>query len=124
MINRRKYDPNLSLFTPNLIFFPTTGGNRMLESEFQTTLIRRLRSVLPGSIVIKNDPSYIQGFPDLLVLYKDRWAALEVKKSATAKARPNQRHYVDLLATMSFARFVYPENVEEVLSAIQQAFRS
>lgn len=96
----------------------------MLESEFQKTLIHRLRAALPGAIVIKNDPSYIQGFPDLLVLYKDHWAALEVKKNATAKARPNQRYYVDLLSTMSFSRFVYPENVEEVLDAIQQAFRS
>ena len=69
------------------------------------------------------DPNEIQGIPDLLVLYENKWAALEGKKSANAPHRPNQDYYVNLMNKMSFASFIYPENKEEVLYELQQAFR-
>ena len=50
----------------------------MKESGFQRKLIQEIRNRFPGCAVLKNDPTYIQGFPDILVLYEDRWAALEV----------------------------------------------
>lgn len=80
--------------------------------------------MFPGCIVLHLDPTEIQGIPDLLILYKNRWAALEGKKSATASHRPNQEYYVDLMNKMSFAAFIYPENKEEVLYELQQAFQS
>ena len=73
---------------------------------------------------MKNDPNYIQGIPDLIVLWGDRWAALEVKRSSTAPQRPNQEYYVVSMNQMSFARFIYPQNKEEVLNELQQSFRS
>lgn len=79
--------------------------------------------MFPGCIIMKTDTSYIQGIPDLLVLFEDKWALLEVKKSAKAKARPNQPYYVKLLDKMSFSSFIYPENMEKVLDALQQTFR-
>lgn len=96
----------------------------MLESGFQTRLIQELKKRFNGCIVMKNDPSYIQGIPDLLVLYKNKWAALECKKNAAAKKRPNQEYYVDLMNRMSFSKFIYPENKEEVLHELQQSFES
>lgn len=96
----------------------------MLESDFQTRLIQELKKRFNGCIVMKNDPSYIQGIPDLLVLYKNKWAALECKKNAAAKKRPNQEYYVDLMNRMSFSKFIYPENKEEVLHELQQSFES
>lgn len=96
----------------------------MLESKFQAGLIKELKKIFPGCIVMKNDSSYIQGIPDLLVLYKNRWASLEVKKNASAAKRPNQEYYVGLMNKMSFARFICPENKEEVLSDLRKAFKS
>ncbi len=96
----------------------------MLESAFQSKLIKELKSMFPGCIVTKNDPNYIQGFPDLTVFYKNKWATLEVKRSSTANIQPNQRHYIEQMDEMSFARFICPENKEEVLHDLQQAFEA
>ena len=92
-----------------------------LERDFQAKLIKELKVMFKGCIIVKNDPNYIQGIPDLLILYNDRWAALEVKKSAIAHHQPNQEYYVDLMDQMSFAAFIYPENKEEILYELQQA---
>ena len=91
-----------------------------LERDFQAKLIKELKVMFKGCIIIKNDPNYIQGIPDLLILYNDRWAALEVKKSELASHRPNQEYYVNLMNEMSFASFIYPENKEEILYELQQ----
>lgn len=92
-----------------------------LERDFQAKLIKELKVMFKGCIIVKNDPTYIQGIPDLLILYNDRWAALEVKKSEHAHHQPNQEYYVDLMDQMSFAAFIYPENKEEILYELQQA---
>ena len=86
--------------------------------------MKELKDIFVGCIIMKNDSSYIQGIPDLLILYKDRWAALEVKKSATASHRPNQEYYVDKMDEMSYASFIYPENKEVVLDELQQTLFS
>lgn len=93
-----------------------------LERDFQAKLIKDLKNIFKGCIILKNDPSYIQGIPDLIILFEDKWAALEVKKSRTASHRPNQEYYVDLMDGMSFASFIYPENKEEILYELQQSF--
>lgn len=96
----------------------------MRENKFQSDLIKELKKLFPGCIVLKNDPNYIQGIPDLLILYGKRWASLECKKSADAPARPNQPYYVKRMNKMSFSRFIFPENKEEVLRELQSAFKS
>ena len=93
-----------------------------LERDFQASLIRELKDIFKGCIVMKLDSSYMQGVPDLLILYKDKWATLECKQSATAKRRPNQTYYVNKMDEMSFSRFICPENKEEVIHDLQQAF--
>lgn len=95
-----------------------------LESAFQRkTLIPELERRFPDCVILKNDPGYIQGIPDLTVLYKNRWALLEVKKSAKASHQPNQDDYVDRLDHMGFSRFVYPENLDEVMDDLESYFR-
>lgn len=95
----------------------------MKESKFQHDLIEEIKEMFPGCMVLMNDPTYIQGIPDLLILYKNKWAALEAKRDKKAKHRPNQDYYVSKMNEMSFSRFIYPENKQEVLNDLQQAFR-
>ena len=94
------------------------------ENQFQAKLIRDIKATYPGCVVLKNDASYLQGFPDLLILYKDRWAALECKREKDAHKQPNQEYYVDMLRKMSYANFICPENRNEVLNDLQQTFGS
>lgn len=94
----------------------------MIESAYQSRLIKKLERRFPGCLVLKNDSSYIQGIPDLAVFYRDRWAMLEVKAHGNAPHQPNQDWYVDRLNAMSFAAFIYPENERAVLDALQEAF--
>lgn len=91
-----------------------------LESGFQDRLIRRIKDIFPGCIVLKMDR--IQGIPDLLILFGGKWAALECKRSEDAPHRPNQDYYVNLMNMMSFSRFVYPENKDEVLNELSVFF--
>lgn len=93
-----------------------------LERDFQANLIKELKELFVGCLVMKLDSGYLQGIPDLLILYKNKWATLECKKDSRAKKQPNQEYYVGLMNEMSFSRFICPENKEEVLNDLQQSF--
>ena len=93
-----------------------------LESKFQKDLMDEIKATYPGCIVMKNDSGYIQGIPDWTILYKDKWAVLEAKRERNAKHQPNQDHYVEQLNNMSFSRFIYPENKDEVLAELRKVF--
>ena len=93
----------------------------MLERDYQSKLIKKLNVLFPGCVVLKNDSDYIQGIPDLTILYGDRWAMLEVKTDEMASTQPNQPYYVRVLNEMSFAAFIYPSNEQDILSALQRA---
>ena len=95
-----------------------------LEKDFQSSLIKKIKTRMPNAIVMKNDSNYIQGMPDLLILNNSKWAALECKKAKKAKHQPNQEYYVNLMNEMSFAAFIFPENEMEVLDAVQRTLES
>lgn len=94
------------------------------ESKFERALVRELLRLYPGAFILKNDANLIQGFPDRLILFEDRWAAFEVKADETSGHRSNQDYYVDILNQMSYAEFVYPNNKERFLYELQQALRA
>lgn len=96
----------------------------MLERDFQKELKKELKRRFPGCYILKNDSGYFQGIPDLLLLWKDKWATLEVKKNASASHRPNQDYYVEDMNSMSFSAFIYPENKEEVLNELERKLKS
>lgn len=91
----------------------------MRENRYQSTLVKELRFRFPQCIILRNDSDYLQGVPDLTILFNDRWAALEVKASESAPAQPNQNFYISLFNEMSWAAFIYPENQDDVLEALQ-----
>lgn len=93
-----------------------------LESGFQDKLRNDLKKLFPGCMIFKMDQ--IQGIPDLLVLYKNKWFSLECKKSTSAKRQPNQEYYVGLMNEMSFSRFICPENKQEVLDELRKTFKA
>lgn len=94
----------------------------MRESRFQSELKNELSEMFPGCIILKNDANYIQGFPDLTILYKNMWAVLECKRSLYESYQPNQEYYIEELDAMSFASMICPENKEAVLYELQRAF--
>ena len=94
-----------------------------LERDFQSGLIQELYELFPNCLVLKLDANYIQGIPDLLLLWRDKWAILECKRSERSIHQPNQDYYISMMNEMSFARFIYPENKEEVLCELQSALQ-
>ena len=108
-------------FETHPIVFVAKGG-AVNESQYQALLTLRIRNLIPDCIVLKTDPKDIQGIPDLIILYKNMWAMLEVKISRKAKVQPNQQYYIDTLGEMSYCSFISPDNEGEVLYELQQAF--
>lgn len=97
---------------------------RTPEGKFQDKLVNDLKAIFSGCLIMKNDANARQGIPDLLILYKDRWALLEVKKSEDAPSRPNQPWYVEWAAANSFGAFIFPENRDVVLKELSRFFKS
>lgn len=94
----------------------------MLESKYQRHIVKRLETTFDGCMVLKNDSGYRQGIPDLLILFKDRWAMLEVKPSYDFTFQPNQCYYLGILDEMSFAAVIYPDNEDEIFDDLQHTF--
>jgi hypothetical protein len=94
----------------------------MNEARYQTRLIKRLKEEFPGCVILKNDPSYMQGVPDIIILFNERWAMLEIKLDENSSRQPNQDYYIHLLDKMSYASFVNPENEENIIYDLQFAF--
>jgi len=94
----------------------------MNESAYQRKLIKKIRDLLPGCMILKNDPSYMQGVPDIIILFETQWAMLEIKRAVDANTQANQEYYITLLDEMSYASFIYPEIEEAVLDDLQRSF--
>lgn len=94
-----------------------------LETDFQTNvLIPEIERRFPDSMVLKNDPTYLQGIPDLTIINGPFWAMLEVKKSPTASFRPNQKYYVEQLNYLGFCAVVCPSNLKFVMDSMESYF--
>lgn len=94
----------------------------MLEAQFQRNVLARINRQFPLCTILKNDPAWQQGIPDILILFGNRWAMLEFKQTTSSARRANQEYFIDMFNQMSFARFVHPDNVEDVLHDLQQTF--
>lgn len=93
---------------------------RTREGQYQAKLIKKLKQLFPGCLILKNDAQYLQGVPDVLILFHGTWGALEVKLALDSEIQPNQSYYIDMMDRMSFAAFICPENEDEVLYDLQR----
>lgn len=119
-----RYETRLQLLICFLKGFKPMGR---LERDFQPKLLEDIEHLFPGCMTMKNDANYRQGVPDLLILFQNKWALLEVKKSYKdflENQQPNQDYYIQWAQTNSFGAFVYPENKTEVLQALVQFFNN
>ena len=95
----------------------------MLESEFQSALVKDIKRIVPDAIVTKNDPNRVQGIPDIIICFGKKYAMLECKRSKDSHHQPNQDYYIDKLKSWNvFAAFIYPENRACVLEALRRYF--
>lgn len=94
----------------------------MKESNIQSDIIKRLKGM--GCVVIKyeQNATTLKGFPDIMFMKGPFWGALEVKTSKKAHKQPGQQDWIDKLNEMSYAKFIYPENKEEILNEIKEFF--
>ena len=90
--------------------------NAKPETLYRSELVKRIERILPDCTVFRLDPTQLQGAPDLLILFEDKWAMLEVKMEESSEQQPNQEYYVNKFNEMSFAAFIYPTIESEVLS--------
>lgn len=96
-----------------------------LESKYKTDLKKRMERRFVGAIILKNDEQLCPGIFDLVMLWGEQYAAIEVKRNPSAPYRPNQPYYLEKVEKMGGLSFtIYPENEDEVLNAIQYAFES
>lgn len=91
------------------------------ENEYQKKVIEKLEAMFPNAIILKNDPTYLQGVPDITIFNNNKWATLEAKRSKDAEHQPNQDYYVDRMNAMSYSSFIYPENEKEVFDDLEKA---
>lgn len=96
-------------------------ASKTLEKDFQKKLVLELKEQYPNALIFKNESK--QGLPDLTILEGDRWALLECKRRENSSHQPNQDYYISKADQMSFARFISPDNKEEVLDELQQALQ-
>lgn len=93
------------------------------RTGYQAKLKKELTKRYPGCTILRNDPNEIQGYPDMTILYGDKYAVLEVKGYEEAKVQPNQPYYVDKANRESFGSFIFPENEKEVLDRLDKHFK-
>lgn len=92
------------------------------KSGYKVKLKKKLYEIFPDCMIQDQDPNTTHtGIPDLLIIWGDRWAMLEVKAARNSAKQPLQDHYIEFYNQMSFASFIYPENESEVLHALQAA---
>ncbi len=96
----------------------------MVESKFVCDVLKpRLELEFPGIHILKQDPaSNFNGLLDYILLYGDRWAMLEAKRGRGAAQQSHQEYYIRVFDELSFAAFVNPTNLDEVIHDLQSAF--
>lgn len=97
---------------------PPNSTKKPLESKFIARVITDLKKA--GCLYVrKNQAASIRGIPDVEACFHGWYVALEGKRDKNARLQPLQQFTIDRIQLAGgFARIVYPENWDEVLSEI------
>lgn len=98
-----------------------------IEGPYKTQLTKTIYRMFGTDhcAVVRLDSALLQGIPDMGILFDGGfWALLEAKTSRRARIQPNQPYYVDFMNQLCFAAFIYPDNEEAVLNALQEEYES
>lgn len=83
----------------------------MNESKLQSEVISWLKMNRVYVVKTRPGPGTPVGCPDIIGVYGEKWLALEVKASSTAKFQPGQKETLQLLYKSNpFVYVVTPEN--------------
>lgn len=94
-----------------------------LERDFQKETKYKLKVIFPGCVVKRNSTDDIQGFPDITVFWRGKFAMLEFKRSESASKRPNQEYWIEQIRSIGgYADFIYPENEEVIFTELAEWF--
>ena len=100
-------------------------ANARLERVYQAKLIKRIERLFSDVPCYVRKHDIQQGWPDLIILLPGFWAMLETKRempTCEEDYEPNQELWIEEFDHMSFSACIYPENEQDVLNALQQAF--
>lgn len=92
------------------------------ENKFKQKLKQEIKKLFPECVILDLNASDTQGISDMLILFQNTWAVLEVKKTAKSSKRPNQEYYVNRFNGMSFGAIIFPENKEDILNKLVKYF--
>lgn len=86
----------------------------MLEKDFQSKVIKWLKS--KGCVVLKyqQNATTITGVADVFFCKEGFYGFLECKKSKNAPLRPGQKQFITKMAEWSYGAIVYPENWDKI----------
>jgi len=91
---------------------------QILEGAFQNAIIRKLKKI-EGLYFFKKEALAIVGIPDMIICYKGKFVAWELKKSMRDKPALIQEYTLNQIRKSGgIAEVVYPENFEEKLEEL------
>lgn len=95
----------------------------MKESDFQAKIIKWLRS--KGCFVWKcqQNSATQRGVADIFFCYEGFYGFIEVKQAKNSPKRPGQQAFIDKMAKWSWAKFVYPQNWEEIKQELEELLK-
>lgn len=93
------------------------------ESDFQSKFLTRLRKLGCKCYKQQMNATTRAGTPDVIICYKKFYGFCEFKRSKDAPFRPGQKEELDELSKWTFAKAVFPENCDKIMSELIEIFQ-
>lgn len=88
------------------------------EADFQSKFIKWARSKGFKCYKQQMNATTRAGTPDCIICYKKFYGFCEFKKSKDAAFRPGQKETLEELGKWTYARVVFPENFDTIMSEL------